>query len=97
VTQTILTDRAILDIQKAKNWYEKQQKHLGKKFVEDVFKNIELLQEQPFAFPNKYKFVREIQLKKYPYLVIYSVEENIIFILRIFPTKTNPKKKYSKI
>ena len=47
--QTILTDSAILDIQKAKNWYEKLQKHLGIKFVEDVFKHIEVLQEQPFV------------------------------------------------
>jgi hypothetical protein len=38
VKQTIFTGRAILDIQKAKNWYEKQQKHLGKKFVEDVLR-----------------------------------------------------------
>jgi hypothetical protein len=36
-------------------------------------------------------------VKKYPYIIIDSIEEEIIFILRVFPCRTNPKKKYKII
>jgi plasmid stabilization system protein ParE len=96
VKQTIVTDRAIYDIEKAKKWYEKQQENLGNKFADYVFKCFGEIQKNPLAYPSKYKYVREMYIRKYPYLIIYSVEEKVIFILRIFPCKTNPKKKYKK-
>lgn len=92
--QVILTNRAIDDIEKAKKWYTKQQDGLGNKYVDYIFKCIDEIKIHPLAFPNKYKYVREMYIKKYPYLIIYSVEENIIFVLRVFPCKTSPKKKY---
>lgn len=92
--QIVLTNRAIDDIVKAKSWYEEQQANLGNIFADYFFKCVDELKKHPFAYPNKYKYVREMYIKKYPYLIIYSVEENIVFVLRVFPCKTNPKKKY---
>jgi plasmid stabilization system protein ParE len=94
VKQIIFTDPAIGDIERAKKWYEKQQQNLGNKFVDYVFKCVDEIKNHPLAYPNKYKYVREMYIRKYPYLIIYSVEEKIIFILRVFPCKTSPKKKY---
>ncbi len=90
----VITNRATNDIEKAKKWYEEQQDNLGIKFADYVFKCIDGIKERPLAYPNKYKYVREMYKKKYPYLIIYSIEEKIIFILRVFPCKTSPKKKY---
>ena len=95
--QLIFTDKAIGDITKAKSWYNKQQEGLGKKFADTVFKSAEEIQSAPLGYPNKYKYTREKYIKKFPYLIIYSVEENIIFILRVFACKKNPKKKYKSI
>lgn len=92
--QLVITNRAIADIEKAKKWYDEQQEDLGNKFADYVFKCVDGIKTNPLFYPNKYKYVREMYIKKYPYLIIYSVEEKIIFILRVFPCKTNPKKKY---
>jgi len=94
MNQLVITSRAIKDIEKAKKWYEEQQENLGSKFVDYVFKCVDEIKTNPLFHPNKYKYVREMYIKKYPYLIIYSVEEKIIFILRVFPCKTSPKKKY---
>jgi len=90
----VLTDKSVSDIRKVKAWYEKQQKGLGKKFADTIFKNVEEIKSAPLAYPNKYKYTREKYVRKFPYLVIYSIEEDVIFILRVFACKMNPGEKY---
>jgi toxin ParE1/3/4 len=94
--QLIFTNRAITDIAKAKKWYNTQQPNLGLKFSDYIFKCAEEIHNNPLFYPNKYKATREYVVKKYPYVIIYSIEENYLFILRVFPCKTNPKGKYIK-
>ena len=90
----LITKPAINDIKEAKNWYNKKLENLGNKFVDHVFKCFEEIQTHPFAYPNKHKHTREMYVKKFPYMIIFSLEENILFILRVFPCKTDPRKKY---
>jgi len=45
--QLVLTNRSVTDIEKAKAWYDKQQKGLGNKFADAVFKSIESVQSNP--------------------------------------------------
>ena len=94
--QLIFTNRAIADIAKAKKWYNTQQPNLGLKFADYIFKCAEEIHSNPLFYPNKYKATREYVVKKYPYVIIYSMEENYLFILRVFSCKTNPKGKYIK-
>lgn len=96
MAQLIITNRAISDLEKAKKWYAEQQSDLGIKFADYVFKCFDEINKRPFGYPNKYAQTRELFVKKYPYLIIYSIEENFIFILRVFPCKTNPKLKHGK-
>jgi toxin ParE1/3/4 len=93
----IFTDKSVNDIIQAKTWYEKQQKGLGEKFADTVFKCSREIQLAPLGYPNKYKYTREKYIKKFPYLIIYSVEEDVIFILRVFSCKKDSKKKYKNI
>lgn len=88
--QLVLTNRAVSDIKKAKNWYDKQQTNLGTKFADAVFASIKNVESNPLGCEIKYRFTREKLVRKFPYLLIYSVEENIIFILRVFNCKQNP-------
>ncbi|MEI6021279.1 MAG: type II toxin-antitoxin system RelE/ParE family toxin [Bacteroidota bacterium] len=92
--QVVITDIAIKDIEQAKTWYNKQQPQLGNTFVDYIFESIEQIHKHPLSFPNKHAFTREMAVKKFPYLIIFSIEEDILFILRVFPCRTNPKKKY---
>ena len=95
--QIIITNKAIKDVEKAKEWYDNQQEDLGTKFADYIFECIYEISKHPLFYPNKHKFTREKFVKKYPYLIIYSIEENILFVLRVFPCKTNPKNKYRSL
>jgi len=94
VSRLIITNSATNDINKAKRWYNKQQPGLGFKFVDYIFDCFEHIRKHPLGYANKYEYTREMVVKKYPYLNIYSLEEDVLFILRVFPCRTNPKKKY---
>jgi hypothetical protein len=92
--QVIITNRANSDIAKGRDWYESKEQNLGFKFMDCVYNCIDEIKKRPFGYPAKHRYTREMYVKKYPYLIIYSLEEEIIFILRVFPCKANPSKKY---
>jgi plasmid stabilization system protein ParE len=96
MNRLIITNSATGDMNKAKRWYNKQQSGLGFKFVDYIFDCFEQIRKHPLGYASKYAYTREMVVKKYPYLIIYSIEENVLFILRVFPCRTNPKKKYAR-
>jgi toxin ParE1/3/4 len=83
---TIVIDTgAIQDIQKAIDYYEQQQNGLGRKFENELNKYLIALKTNPF-FRIRYDNVRCLPLKKYPYLIHYSVyeEKNILIVHAVF-------------
>jgi toxin ParE1/3/4 len=90
----IITNRATKDIAKGRDWYETKRLDLGYEFMDFVYQCIEEIHKRPLGYPVKHKYVREMYIRKYPYVIIYSIEEAIIFILRVFPCKNDPQKKY---
>jgi len=93
----VLTNNAVGDITQGKLWYEDKQTNLGGRFANVIFNSINEIQRHPNPFPNKYKFIREMYVRKFPYVIIYSIEEDIIFILRVFACKQDQKKKYKSL
>ena len=91
-----IREEAVQDLNKGYSWYENQQKDLGKKFLSEVESSLKFLRKNPEAFPKKRKSLRELTLKTFPYLIIYSVEESSVTILAIFNSFLNPNKKPSE-
>ena len=88
------SDKAILDIQVAFNWYEEKQINLGERFLSQLEPQIEYLSKYPLHFPSKYKQTREMVMRGFPFVVLYILEENQLFIQAVFAAKQNPSKKY---
>jgi len=84
------------EIRESFQYYEDQAKGLGIKFIEVIDKTIRLILFNPKGFPEKHPPHREVAMTKFPYLIIYEVDEmtETIFILRVFHTKRNPRLKY---
>ncbi len=81
------------DTQEAYDWYEEKMTGLGNKFLgelEDCYLKIE---KYPEAFGRFYKNYRKAGLKKFPYLVIFTIIKNEVIILAVFHGKRNPKKR----
>ncbi|MCF8298374.1 MAG: hypothetical protein K9J13_12580 [Saprospiraceae bacterium] len=70
-----IKQEVFLDIQDGIEWYNSQQKGLGRRFHNAVIKEYDTLRKTPF-FQVRYDGVRCLPLKKFPYMIHYIVEED---------------------
>ena len=91
VYKIVVDPKAIIDIQSAMNYYEKQQSGLGEKFLKVINKHFQALENKPF-YRIRYDNVRCLPLKKFPYMVHFTIseEKQLVIIRAIFHTSRNP-------
>lgn len=86
-----ITPAAFNDLQKAIDYYNEQQKGLGKKFNTAIQTIFNQLKKVPASGSFMYDTVRYRVLKKFPYIILYELTNNTtIVIYRIFNTSQNP-------
>lgn len=68
-----INPEAIIDIQEAIDWYNTQQKNLGKKFYTAVLHQIDSLVKNPH-FEIRYDEVHCFPLKKFPFMIHYTID-----------------------
>lgn len=82
------------ELAEATNWYEEKSKGLGDKFIDYFLEAIDYLEKRPFDFPKIEGEYRQVVLNTFPYVIIFKVEANHVFIIAVFHTSRNPTKKY---
>lgn len=90
--KTIILPRAKLEVDETAFYYESIRKGLGKLFYKE-FKNYALtLKTLPF-FEEKYNIVRTLPLKKFPYIIHFTVDEDekIVSIQAVTSNYQNPE------
>lgn len=85
------------DYEQSFKWYLKRSVQAAEGFIEAVDYALKQICTHPDRYRNTYKHYNEIGLKKYPFVLIYSIEkeEGLLIIWKIFHNKKNPKKKFS--
>lgn len=68
-----ITPSAINDIQEALEYYNTKVTDLGFKFADDVDDNLRGIAQNPYTFAERYKNVRGKLLKRFPYLILFSL------------------------
>jgi plasmid stabilization system protein ParE len=86
-----ITEDAHNDIQNVSEWYEEQQKGLGKRFMISVKDCINLIVKNPFAFAEFFSQIRKANTKKFPYSLYYIIEENVAIIFAVIHLSRNDK------
>ncbi len=89
-----ITPYAALDIELTYKYYlEKANSQIAKKFKNEINGAFRILKRYPY-FQIKTKTYRAIQLKVFPFLIFYEINENnnIIKILSVFHTSQSPLK-----
>ena len=71
------------ELDDATRYYEMEYQGLGKRFREEVRKATNRISEYPEAWSVERGDVRKCILHKFPYKLIYSIEENHIFIIAV--------------
>lgn len=77
-------------------WYLKKSEEVSLKFIASIEDTIQKIVKHPLINKNHYKDIYEINVKKYPFTIVYIINKNEIVILSIYHQKRNPKYKISK-
>ena len=81
------------DILNAVDYYKEISDSVVSSFEKQLSKAYDRLERNPF-FQIRYDDVRALPLKKFPYVVLFHVDETkkIVYILSVFCTHQNPEK-----
>lgn len=84
---------ALQDIQEATDWYNKQLQGLGSRFQKQVIVQINSLRGNHSSYAIRYADVRCMIIKKFPFMVHFTADENqkVVEVFAIFHTSRNPK------
>lgn len=96
--QIIYTPVALAEYKDAIIWYDERSKTAAENFVKAVTEKIKTICQDPLRYRSLYKNFKETSLKKYPYCIVYFIDENehTVIISSVYHHKRNPKKKYLK-
>ena len=88
-----MEEKARLDIQEAANYYEKQSKGLGRRFVNQIAETSSILKLKPH-FQIKYDNVRCLKVRSFPYTLHFTIDEadGIVIIHAIIHSASDPEK-----
>ncbi len=87
----ILQTEAIIELQKIFEWYEKQQIGVGYILLQEIENCFEKLSVNPQHYTYINEKYRRIKVKRFPYQIIYEIEETVVFVNSVFHTKRKPK------
>jgi hypothetical protein len=89
----IYTSRSYKSILKAFEYYEAAQKDLGDYFLASLEDCIISIDSNPEIYKNIYKTYRQAKVKRFPFIIIFRLNEDEIIIENVFNTYQNPIKK----
>ncbi len=87
-----IEDRAKIEIADAFDWYENQKTGLGETFLIAFQKAVDSIQKSPQAY-TQIKYHRQFPLKSFPFVILYEISNETMFIDAVFHTSRNPKEK----
>jgi plasmid stabilization system protein ParE len=88
-----ISSLAKIEIVEAFNWYESQRLGLGEDFLQSLESFFSQLLDNPYThsyyeIPTRYGL-----LKRFPYLVVYEINLDVIVVYSVFMQSRKPRKK----
>jgi plasmid stabilization system protein ParE len=90
----VLSIQAENELEDAFYFYNLISAKVGDEFLNQINSCIQSILLYPESFPIVFETYRKAVVKKYPFVIIYTRIDAIIFIAAIFHTSKNPKKKF---
>jgi hypothetical protein len=88
----VFSPEALKDIDDAFEYYEQRQLGSGKRFAVQLQSTLNAMKRNPFFAPVRYDDVCCAQVKKFPFLVHYHIDEinNRIIVIAVYSTYREP-------
>ncbi len=71
-------------------WYQQQAEGLGIDFLNELEVSYQAIKEMPNTWPNFQNGFKRFLLSKFPYSVIYQINEQIIYIVAVMNNSRKP-------
>ena len=89
--QLEVRDRASNELIEGYLWYESQRDGLGEEFHDEVEAHFAFLRSRPKGFAKWRGPFQKLNLKRFPYVIVFRVIRNTIIIFSVFHNKRDPK------
>ena len=80
------------DIKTAYDWYETQRKGLGEDFMLTLDESFSMIARDPELYQKIYHSIRRKLVRRFPYGIFFMMQEDLIVVLAVLHTKSEPKK-----
>ena len=90
ITFVSFHELADIELNETAQYYESESDGLGVAFLDEVERSIEHIQNYPKAAPVILKCVRRKLLRRFPYSIMYSVDNDTVNVLAIASQKRRP-------
>lgn len=87
------TDRAKDDLELAFVWYERQRRGLGFEFLDCVENSVKSILDNPEICRIYCSIFRGCVMRRFPFSVFYTVENNEIVVHSVFDNRQDPEKR----
>lgn len=87
-----IEDRAKIEIADAYEWYEEQKEGLGETFIKAFQSALTTIQKAPNGY-TKVRHHRQFPLKYFPFVILYEINKDTMYIDAVFHTSRDPKEK----
>jgi plasmid stabilization system protein ParE len=87
------TDRAKDDVELAFEWYERQRRGLGFEFLDCVEIAVNSILNNPEMYRVYYAIFRACVIRRFPFSIFYTIEDNEIVVHSVFDNRQDPKKR----
>jgi len=91
VRNLVFRDVAIAEAIEAYGWYENRSAGLGERFLTSVDECIAEVCRNPDLFAIAFKSFRRSIVRRFPYVVVYKVEDDTVTVCAIFHSSQNEK------
>jgi plasmid stabilization system protein ParE len=88
----VLLPEALSDAAEAYAWYEERSAGLGERFLKHVDECLEWIRDNPQLFEVVYKNYRRAIVKRFPYVIFYKINADVVTVYSIFHTAQHPAK-----
>lgn len=80
------------ELHHARDWYDTIRVELGHRFALAVEETVEIIAEHPLQFPIVHRGRRRAGVRRFPYGIIFEVQEHRILVIACFHAKRNPQR-----
>lgn len=78
----------------AYRWYEKRKEGLGEEFLSELDVYYKKLESTPEYCGIIKKNYRQVNLKRFSFVIVYEIIGNAVIVFAVFHTGRNPKNKF---